>query len=137
MSPLSHAQNDVHDFHVALEVPHGKGLRPEIRRPELRAELIREEAKETVEAIEDGDVALAIDGMIDTIYVCLGTFVEWGLDVQPFWDEIQKTNLAKAGGKTREDGKKLKPEGWEPPRIKELFDDQVNQFIIRERGLAE
>jgi predicted HAD superfamily Cof-like phosphohydrolase len=36
--------------------------------------------------------------------------------------------MAKAGGPTRADGKKLKPEGWEPPRIKEMLKEVLDGF---------
>ena len=35
----------------------------------------------------------------------------------PVADEIQRTNMAKVGGPVREDGKRLKPPGWQPPDI--------------------
>jgi predicted HAD superfamily Cof-like phosphohydrolase len=83
----------------------------------LRAELIREEARETVEAIERLDIVEAIDGMCDLLVVTYGTAVEWGIDLEPFFDEVHRTNMAKAGGPIRADGKQLKPEGWTPPDI--------------------
>lgn len=83
----------------------------------MRAELIREEAAETVKAIEDGDLVAAIDGLCDLLYVTYGAAVEWGIDLAPFWDEVHRTNMAKVGGPTRGDGKKLKPPGWTPPDI--------------------
>lgn len=115
-------QADVQAFHEALDIPVGET--PAIRRPELRAELIREEAAETVAAIERGDLVEAIDGLCDVIVVVLGTAVEFGIDLQPFWDEVHRTNMAKVGGPVREDGKRLKPEGWTPPDIPRLLRQQ-------------
>lgn len=97
------------------------GATPAIRRALLRAELIREEAAETVAAIERGDLVEAIDGMCDVLYVVFGTAVEFGIDLQPFFDEVHRTNMMKVGGATRKDGKILKPDGWQPPRIKEML----------------
>lgn len=109
-------QRDVEDFHrVVVGVPDGET--PAVRRPGLRAELIREEAKETVDAIEAGDLVGAIDGMCDVLCVVYGTAAEFGINLAPFWDEVHRTNMAKAGGPLREDGKRLKPEGWTPPDI--------------------
>jgi hypothetical protein len=51
-----------------------------------------------------------------------GTAVEFGIDIQPFFDEVHRTNMLKVGGTTREDGKTLKPPGWEPPRIREMLE---------------
>lgn len=109
-------QRDVSEFHrvvCGIEDPE----LPAMRRPTLRAELIREEARETVEAIEAGDLVGAIDGMCDLLCVVYGTALEFGIDLAPFWDEVHRTNMAKAGGPLREDGKRLKPPGWMPPDI--------------------
>ncbi len=108
-------QRDVERFHHALDIPVGHS--PAIRRPELRAELIREEAQETVGAILDGDLVGAIDGLCDLLCVVYGAAAEFGVDLAPFWDEVHRTNMAKAGGPMRADGKRLKPEGWTPPDI--------------------
>lgn len=109
----------VHSWHEKFGVPIGNS--PAIRRPELRAALIEEEARETCEAIRRGDLVEAIDGMCDVIYVICGTAIEFGLDLHPFFAEVHRTNMAKDGGSTRSDGKILKPEGWQPPRIAELL----------------
>jgi predicted HAD superfamily Cof-like phosphohydrolase len=120
-SPEHKVQRDVEDFHLALDVP--VCHTPAIRRPELRAELIAEEAIETVRAIERRDLVGSIDGMCDLLCVVYGTAAEFGIDLAPFWDEVHRTNMAKRGGPTRADGKKLKPDGWEPPDIAGILDD--------------
>lgn len=89
-------------------------------RPELRTALIEEEAKEMCAAIRRGDMAEVIDGACDLIYVVLGTMVEDGINLDPFFTEVHRTNMAKTGGPVRGDGKILKPEGWKPPRIAEF-----------------
>lgn len=106
-------------FHLALGIPVGDT--PAIRRGDLRASLIEEEARETVEAIRAGDLVQTIDGLCDLLCVVHGAALEFGVDLDPFWAEVHKTNMAKAGGPVREDGKVLKPEGWTPPRIAELL----------------
>lgn len=113
------AQRDVEEFHRALNILIGES--PEIRRPELRAALIEEEAKETVDAIRRGDFVEAIDGLVDILVVTYGAAVEFGIDLEPFWDEVQRTNLAKKDGPVREDGKRLKPDEWQAPRIAEIL----------------
>jgi predicted HAD superfamily Cof-like phosphohydrolase len=37
---------------------------------------------------------------------------------------VQRCNMLKSTGPVRSDGKRLKPEGWEPPRIRELLIEQ-------------
>lgn len=121
MSTLNPMQLQLVDFHKAMDLAVGES--PAMRSPELRANLIEEEAKETVDAIRRGDMVEAIDGMCDVLYVVFGTAVDFGIDLAPFFDEVHRTNMAKKDGKIRaSDGKRLKPEGWKPPRIKEMLD---------------
>lgn len=82
---------------------------------------------ERAKAMNDEDFTLhwwseAIDAIVDTIVVLHNTTNAMGIDLEPFWDEVQRANMAKAGGPTREDGKKLKPEGWEPPKMRALLE---------------
>ncbi len=116
---------DILDFHQALN--HHIGPFPRIvpeRTRALRSKLIREEVNELLDGLDDGDLEKIADGGGDVIVVILGTMVSYGIDLRPIWDEIHRTNMAKKGGKKRADGKTLKPEGWQPPRIKELLDEQ-------------
>lgn len=57
----------------------------------------------------------AIDGLCDLLYVIFGSAVAWGIDLEPFFDNVHKANMSKMGGKRREDGKILKPDNWVPP----------------------
>lgn len=117
---MNRMQEQVEDFHRKFCQPlvsESNRNGPRIRRPELRASLIREEAKETCDAIEEGDLIGAIDGLCDLIYVALGTASEFGIDLEPFFDEVHRSNMAKTGGPTRADGKIMKPEGWKPPDL--------------------
>lgn len=100
----------------------------------LCAALIREEALETAlalarapDALEAMDVLVEVaDGLADLIYVCLYTANAYGIDMEPVWNEVQRTNMAKKGGPIREDGKAMKPTGWEPPNIKAILEAQIN-----------
>jgi len=44
-----------------------------------------------------------------------------GIDLRPFFREVHRTNMLKTTGPVREDGKRLKPEGWQPPRIEAMY----------------
>lgn len=66
---MNEMQLMVHEWHRKFGV--GIGDRPEIRRPDLRAALIEEEARETCEAIRRGDLVEAIDGMCDVPLCCV------------------------------------------------------------------
>lgn len=132
-------QQDVLDFHRALDIPTGCGcgqpMMPNADRRALRAELIREEAAETIAAIEAGKLVDTIDGLCDLIVVALGCAIEMGVDLEDFWNEVHGSNMAKQGGATREDGKKLKPEGWLPPNLRGLLmKDGQGQYVTRTQG---
>lgn len=90
----------------------------------LRVRVITEETDELLVALLNEDMVKIADGIADAIYVIIGTAVTYGIDIEPIWDEVHRTNMAKVGGGVREDGKILKPVGWEPPKIKELLDAQ-------------
>jgi predicted HAD superfamily Cof-like phosphohydrolase len=99
---------------------------PSIKIKKLKIELIKEECRrELIKALKENDIEKIADGAVDSIVVILGMCVSYGIDIRPLWDEIHKTNMAKAGGPIREDGKRLKPEGWQPPKINELLEEQM------------
>lgn len=116
---------DIADFHKATE--HYISSRPSSPPNEvchLRHSLIDEEMGETLKAIENDDLVELADGIADSIVVLLGTAISYGIDIRPVWDEVHATNMTKVGGLKREDGKSLKPDGWTPPKIKEILDAQ-------------
>ena len=118
-------QADVLEFHKAIGAHiEPRPCLPPWRVQGLRYDLIREEMCETLRAIVDRDLVGVADGIVDSIVVLLGTAVAYGIDVRPIWDEVHRANMAKKGGPVRSDGKRLKPEGWEPPRVRELLVQQ-------------
>lgn len=86
---------------------------------QLYCNLIREEfdelcASET--AVDD------LDALIDILVVTTGALHSLGVDVEGAWKEVMRSNFDKVDPRTgrvtkREDGKILKPTGWEPPRL--------------------
>lgn len=118
-------QEDIRQFHIQCR--HYSAAKPAIPPNEvktLRFVLVKEEAEETLKAILKDDLVEIADGIADTIVVLLGTANAYGIEMQPIWDEVHRTNMAKSGGKKREDGKSLKPEGWKPPDVKSLLKKQ-------------
>lgn len=112
----------------------------------LRAWLIQEETGELLEGMQQGDAVAVADALGDLLYVVIGTAVSFGIDLEPVWNEIQRSNMAKfpecqtcqgcgllqrdgmqpircdnCRGLGREahviDGKVQKPEGWTAPNI--------------------
>jgi predicted HAD superfamily Cof-like phosphohydrolase len=82
--------------------------------------LIDEEYSEFIEAWDANDDVEKIDACFDMIWVIVGYMKSRGWDCGGIWDEGALSNLAKIDPTTglvrrREDGKILKPEGWQPP----------------------
>lgn len=116
---------DVRTFHLAMDQPIGsRPARLADDRRELRISLIREEALELLNAMAFDNLVEIADGMADLIYVVIGAAIEYGIDLPAVWAEVQRTNMAKAGGPVRADGKRLKPAGWTPPDIAGVLDRQ-------------
>jgi len=112
---------DVYDFHKKFGIYFGENGPevPDETTIDLRWALIEEEVnKELESAVSKGDLVGIADGIADAIYVLLGTAISYGIDLRPIWDMVQEANMSKTGGKKREDGKLLKPEGWISPEAK-------------------
>lgn len=144
-------QEAVTEFH--RETGSTIGTTVAVRDRELRAKLILEEAVETVAALgfeasaeiiqpddfngeHNGRIIARfiksfpkpnleeyIDGMCDLIYVVAGSAVAAGVDLAPHFEEVHRANMTKLTGPKREDGKQLKPEGWQPPNHRALLAD--------------
>jgi len=88
--------------------------------------LIKEETTELTEAINNTDAVETLDALIDILVVTIGAIHSMGADGEGAWKEVMKTNFAKIDSETgkvrkREDGKVLKPLGWEPPELAQFF----------------
>lgn len=92
---------------------------------DLYKKLIDEEYQEFLEAFYTKDTAEEIDACFDMMWVIIGYMKSRGWDCENIWDEGAKSNLSKIDPTTglvkrREDGKILKPEGWQPPNFKKF-----------------
>jgi predicted HAD superfamily Cof-like phosphohydrolase len=96
---------------------------------QMRIDLITEETQELAQALSDNDVVEVADALADLLYVVYGAAHTFGIDIQPIFDEVHRSNMAKVGadGKVirRSDGKILKPEGWTPPNVKGEIEKQM------------
>ena len=84
--------------------------------------LIDEEYKELQQGIRNNDNVECLDALIDILVVTIGAIHSMGADAEGAWKEVMKTNFAKIDKETgkvrkREDGKVLKPVGWNPPDL--------------------
>lgn len=122
----------------------------------LRANLILEEALETIQALgfwvdatvdgntvgvsmntvtltdhsEGCDIVEVVDGCCDISVVTTGTLSAFGVSDNPVQMLVDQSNLDKfgPGGYKREDGKWIKPPDWVPPNI---------ELELRKQGYKE
>src|SRR5438105_7080967 len=91
----------------------------------LRARLIQEEADELKDAAESGNLAHAIKELCDLLYVVLGAANAYGVDIEPFFAEVHRSNMTKLwpDGKIHKDafGKVLKPPSYVPADIARIL----------------
>ena len=89
----------------------------------LYLKLIDEEVKELKDSTTRKD---DLDALIDILVVTVGAIHSIGADAEGAWKEVMGTNFAKIDKVTgkvrkREDGKVLKPTGWEPPNLEQFL----------------
>lgn len=86
----------------------------------LYKKLILEEVEELRLSVTDEE---RLDALIDILVVTIGAIHSMGADGENAWKEVMRTNFAKIDHETgkvrkRDDGKVLKPVGWNPPNLK-------------------
>jgi len=91
----------------------------------LYDELIFEEYKEFIIAVNESDEVEQLDACMDMIWVILGYCHMKGYNVKGAWNEVARSNLSKINPETgkvikRQDGKVLKPDGWTPPHLEQF-----------------
>jgi predicted HAD superfamily Cof-like phosphohydrolase len=89
---------------------------------QLYGNLIAEEVTEFGLAVSQNDKVETLDALVDILVVTIGAIHSMGADAEGAWKEVMRTNFAKIDSETgkvrkREDGKVLKPVGWEPPNL--------------------
>ena len=89
---------------------------------QLYGNLIAEEVTEFGVAVSNNDSLETLDALVDILVVTIGAIHSMGADAEGAWKEVMRTNFAKIDKETgkvrkREDGKVLKPTGWEPPNL--------------------
>lgn len=114
---MSPEQQMVLDFHRKYDAPVRTtptliSVKDRLR----RARLIVSEAAEFVEAADRDDMVEMVDALADLLVVVYGAAVELGVDMEPVFAEVQRSNMSKNGGKDA-GGKILKGPGFSPPDI--------------------
>jgi predicted HAD superfamily Cof-like phosphohydrolase len=116
------------EFNQAFEIPklEQPGL-SDYDLIELRIKLLTEEVQEYADAARAGDMVEILDALADIGYILAGTIINHGM--QDIYDdafaEVHRSNMAKlVDGKVhrRDDGKVMKPEGWQPPNLSQFLE---------------
>lgn len=102
----------------------------------LRIRLIQEEFDELKESMAEGNLAALAKEMADLLYVVYGTAVSYGIDMEPVFREVHRSNLSKVGGYKREDGKWVKPPTYSPAKIEPLLAIQMSAPEEAQRPLG-
>ncbi len=112
----------VREFHETFDIRHAdRPHSPDETTKELRCRLIAEELDELRQAFDDDNVTEIADAVADLLYVTYGTAVSCGIDIEPVFREVHRSNMTKVGGYKREDGKWVKPDTYSPARIDEVL----------------
>jgi len=114
MSPEQRMVLEFHQKHDApvRSTPAMIGVKDRLR----RARLIVGEASEFLEAADRGDFVEMVDALADLLVVVYGAAVEMGVDLEPVFAEVHRSNMSKDGGLDA-GGKILKGPSFRPPDI--------------------
>jgi predicted HAD superfamily Cof-like phosphohydrolase len=91
----------------------------------LRNRLIQEEFDEFQEAMQSKDLTAMAKELADLLYVVYGTAVSLGIDMEPVFKEVHRSNMSKVGGYKREDGKWVKPPTYSPASLDAIISTQL------------
>lgn len=95
------------------------------RTQNLRCRLIQEEFEELQEAMQEKDLPAIAKELGDLLYVVYGTAVSLGIDMEPVFQEVHRSNMSKVGGYKREDGKWVKPPTYSPASLDKILEAQT------------
>ncbi|MBA3968361.1 MAG: hypothetical protein H0X47_21825 [Nitrospirales bacterium] len=122
---MNDAQRMVQEFHKQFEIH----VSPTPSFPDeptqiLRKRLIQEEFDELQEAMQEKDLPSIAKELADLLYVVYGTAVSLGIDMEPVFQEVHRSNMSKVGGHKREDGKWVKPATYSPASLDKILETQ-------------
>lgn len=90
-----------------------------------------EELAEIDKAHKEGNIYEISDGLTDLIYVASGLLNLMNMPAQALWNDVQVRNMQKIRATKDNVGKRgstfdvIKPEGWLPPRTKDIIDSTL------------
>jgi predicted HAD superfamily Cof-like phosphohydrolase len=123
----------VHDFHQRFGLPcSDRPAWPGEAVHRLRVLLIEEELAELRNAGEARNLVAIADALADLLYVVYGAGVTYGIDLEPIFREIHRSNMSKGDPEVvrRPDGKILKGDRYSPPRVREVLERQLERAAV-------
>lgn len=123
-------QENVHEWSVKFEAEvNSVPTIPSQDVKTLRKKLIEEEViNELFPAIDNDDIVEIADAIADTLYVVFGTAIAYGINIQPIFDEVHRSNMSKAnpdGTVTKNEfGKVVKPPTYSKADVKSKLEAQ-------------
>ncbi|HJU05211.1 MAG TPA: nucleoside triphosphate pyrophosphohydrolase family protein [Nitrospiraceae bacterium] len=122
---MTDEQRMVEEFHRTFDIAVGTiPAAPDESTRSLRIRLIQEEFDELKEALGQGTLAGVAKELADLLYVVYGTAVSCGIDMEPVFREVHRSNMTKVGGHKRPDGKWLKPAHYSPAALDPILTAQ-------------
>ncbi|GJL63704.1 MAG: hypothetical protein NPIRA04_23580 [Nitrospirales bacterium] len=122
---MNKAQQMVLEFHQQFDIHVAdQPTSPDDPTQTLRTCLIQEEFDELQEAMKAKDLPSVAKELADLLYVVYGTAVSCGIDMEPVFQEVHRSNMSKVGGHKREDGKWVKPPTYSPADIVPILTTQ-------------
>lgn len=130
---MDNKQEQVADFMRAFGQNVPERFSPLVFPGQLRSSLIKEEAEEFRVAVESNNWPEVIDAMCDLLYVVYGAANALGVDLDPFFDEVHRSNMSKLDPETgkpiyREDGKVMKSSSWSPPDVERVMKEELGFY---------
>ena len=120
--------DDVRAMHEAKDLP--RAIEPVLLDDEhmaFRLEFLAEELAEIRTAYSAADLPGILDGLIDLVYVALGTGVCMGLPWADAWREVHRANMDKQRGANASRSASthaidlIKPSDWRPPDLQRVL----------------
>ncbi|OQB09080.1 MAG: Phosphoribosyl-ATP pyrophosphohydrolase [Parcubacteria group bacterium ADurb.Bin216] len=122
---MNSEQRMVKEFHNAFNLPVADSPTTLSQKDAFkRTVLIKEELDELKDALYEYDLLKIADAIADLLYVVYGTAVECGLDIEPIFKEVHRSNMTKKGGYLNDIGKWVKPPTYEEPVLLPIIDSQ-------------
>jgi len=125
---MNEEQMMVREFHKTFDLPVSDHPITLSKSAALRrVTVMLEELSEIATALGEGDMEKIIDGLCDLQYFAYGTAVEMGIDLEPCFREVHRSNMTKEGGYKNELGKWVKPDTYEEPKLLPIINSQMRR----------